>query len=259
MPLGLGAALAWWAVMTIEPRARWLPFIAAVLLGACGEHGDEKRGHEATGGAGHASTGGSAGTSLVGGNHTSSAGAATGGTRADSGAAGSPQGAGGVPLAGGTGGVDCTCVLGAYIPACGVDGVTWDATCGLECVPVEIDCMGTCPCSVAGTGGTGGNNGDGPLAGRTSNGGSEDNSSGGTGDSTGGAGGTATGVRCGDTLCAPSEYCQADCNGTGEPLGPPRCQPTPEWCIGDETCECICGGFTQFCTPGAPAIQCGCP
>jgi hypothetical protein len=45
-------------------------------------------------------------------------------------------------------GVDpCDCMLGAYFPVCGVDGMTYDATCGLECVPVEILCMGVeCPC-----------------------------------------------------------------------------------------------------------------
>jgi hypothetical protein len=41
----------------------------------------------------------------------------------------------------------CDCMLGAYFPACGVDGTTYDATCGVECVPVEILCLGVeCPC-----------------------------------------------------------------------------------------------------------------
>ncbi|MCA9708763.1 MAG: hypothetical protein KDK70_23150 [Myxococcales bacterium] len=42
--------------------------------------------------------------------------------------------------------VDCDCMLGAYVPACGVDGMTYDATCGLECVPVDVLCMAECPC-----------------------------------------------------------------------------------------------------------------
>jgi hypothetical protein len=40
----------------------------------------------------------------------------------------------------------CDCMLGAYVPACGVDGNTYDATCGTQCVPVEIACMSECPC-----------------------------------------------------------------------------------------------------------------
>lgn len=41
---------------------------------------------------------------------------------------------------------DCDCQLGAYVPVCGVDGMTYDATCGNECVAVEVECMGECPC-----------------------------------------------------------------------------------------------------------------
>jgi hypothetical protein len=42
--------------------------------------------------------------------------------------------------------VDCGCALGAYFPVCGVDGQSYDATCGNECVPMEIACTGECPC-----------------------------------------------------------------------------------------------------------------
>jgi hypothetical protein len=45
-----------------------------------------------------------------------------------------------------TGG-NCDCGIGAYLPVCGVDGVTYDAACGRECVPVEIACEGECPCN----------------------------------------------------------------------------------------------------------------
>ena len=38
-------------------------------------------------------------------------------------------------------------MLGAYVPVCGLDGNIYDATCGDECVPVEIACRGECPCS----------------------------------------------------------------------------------------------------------------
>ena len=43
--------------------------------------------------------------------------------------------------------VNCDCVLGAYVPVCGVDGQTYDAACGRQCVPVAIACNGECPCS----------------------------------------------------------------------------------------------------------------
>jgi hypothetical protein len=43
--------------------------------------------------------------------------------------------------------VDCDCALGAYVPVCGVDGQTYDAACGRECVPVSIACDGECPCT----------------------------------------------------------------------------------------------------------------
>lgn len=46
--------------------------------------------------------------------------------------------------------INCECVLGAYVPVCGVDGETYDATCGDECVSVAIACRGQCPCA-AGT------------------------------------------------------------------------------------------------------------
>jgi hypothetical protein len=49
----------------------------------------------------------------------------------------------------------CDCALGAYIPVCGVDGQTYDATCGRDCVSVEIACDGECPCQCIVEAGTG--------------------------------------------------------------------------------------------------------
>jgi hypothetical protein len=46
-------------------------------------------------------------------------------------------------------GADCVCMGNAYIPVCGVDGMTYDASCGVECVEVEIECMNECPCNAS--------------------------------------------------------------------------------------------------------------
>ncbi len=52
--------------------------------------------------------------------------------------------------------VDCDCARGAYVPVCGVDGETYDATCGRECVEVQIACDGPCPCTDCVAGGCSG-------------------------------------------------------------------------------------------------------
>jgi hypothetical protein len=64
---------------------------------------------------------------------------------------------GGSVAAGGATGdasVNCNCMLGTYRPACGVDGNTYDSTCGDACVPVTIVCHSACPCPTGGTGGS---------------------------------------------------------------------------------------------------------
>jgi len=74
------------------------------------------------------------------------------------------------------------------------------------------------------------------------------------------AGAGGSGIKCGEEYCSAEEYCRAPCNGVAgyTTTSPPSCSELPARCEGTPTCECICGGFTAFCTPGAAAIQCGC-
>jgi hydroxyacylglutathione hydrolase len=39
---------------------------------------------------------------------------------------------------------NCGCL--ATQPVCGIDGMSYDAGCGVQCVPVQIVCMSQCPC-----------------------------------------------------------------------------------------------------------------
>ena len=139
---------------------------ALILLGACGE--SESDPAPSSGGTAGQTSGGSSGKSGSGGAGQSSGGQASGG-QSGSGVGGSPSGGSGAVQSGGAagsaagaggsagagaagsggagGGVNCDCARGAYIPMCGIDGMTHDATCGIECVPVDIACLGQCPCS----------------------------------------------------------------------------------------------------------------
>lgn len=103
------------------------------------------------------------------------------------------------------------------------------------------------------------NDAGGAASGGTGGGGAGSSGGGGAGagGSSAGAGGSGS-VTCGDEMCSADEYCRAGCNGTGGPPGPPRCWPLPAECVGNATCDCICGPTSLFCTPGAPEIQCGC-
>jgi hypothetical protein len=94
-------------------------------------------------------------------------------------------------------GVDpCDCQLGAYVPACGVDGITYDAACGRECVPVEILCMAECPC---------------PM------------------------------LVCGDEECGPAMPVCTEVSGGAEPTVSYTCGVLPETCaaVEDPSCECV--------------------
>ena len=76
----------------------------------------------------------------------------------------------------------------------------------------------------------------------------------------GGGGGGPAGVRCGSKTCGVNQYCAAACSGTLPPepvVMEPSCRDLPARCIGDTSCECICGG-TGFCRDGEPEVQCGC-
>ena len=141
-----------------------------------------------------------------------------------------------------------TCVTVLSLLGCGTsDGSDADEATGDE--------------SFLASGGNGSNGGGGTAAGGdVSTAGGISASGGGQGTGGAGIGGSGGGVNsCGEATCAPGQYCRAGCNGTGGPIGAPSCQAVPTGCENDVTCDCICGGFTSFCTPGAEAIQCGCP
>jgi hypothetical protein len=206
-------------------------------------------------------TGGSAGASAPGGSggsgaSSNNAGAgnagrggsgATGGSSATGGSGGS-SGAGGSVSGGGSGGLDCNCRSAAQRTVCGTDGRSYDATCGIDCVPIGILCQHTCPCeSTGGFGGAG--------AGGVGNAGMAGAAAGAAGQS---------GIACGDQTCGPNQYCRAACSGTvlldagPPPVQKPNCATLPAACMGTASCECICGAVTTFCIPGATEVQCGC-
>lgn len=73
--------------------------------------------------------------------------ACSGSAEIDAGAGGGSAGGGGA----GQGGTPSDCLCEAPpLPVCGVDGNTYNAACGDECVPVAIDCQNECPCGSCG-------------------------------------------------------------------------------------------------------------
>lgn len=133
-----------WHGMCSSGRMKWTrssqggSLLLAAFLGlSCG--GGEAEGDLSGDGDGHGNdnTGGSA-----------SGGGASGGTPSSG---GDTSSGGDMSSGGGTGGAVSGCDCDApYLPACGADGMTYDAGCGDECVPVDIACQGVCPCEGCG-------------------------------------------------------------------------------------------------------------
>lgn len=120
--------------------------------GSSGSGGSASGG--ASGGQGGVSTGGGGGGLTTGGGGNGGAGGASdGGACGDEGEpccdpfpGDGPNYCNGSLRCNGNTCVDCDCQRGAYIPVCGADGTTYDATCGRVCVPAAIACNGECPC-----------------------------------------------------------------------------------------------------------------
>jgi hypothetical protein len=145
----------------MKGKAWFVPLVAGVCVStACG--GGTTNDAPSTGGVaatGGSSTGGnppaSGGTTPSSGATSSSGGAqASGGTTgsgghtSSGGSGGTVNGGSGGTSSGGSGGslpAGCDCEAPS-VWVCGVDGQTYDAGCGSECVPAEIDCSGQCPC-----------------------------------------------------------------------------------------------------------------
>lgn len=118
------------------PRRCAVTWLLAGLLGCGGgdDGGGEDEGADGSGSDGKATASASA----------SASGSASASTSASG--SGSDSGTGGTSDGSGTTGADCDCDAGASVPVCGVDGMDYDAACGIECVPVVISCMQACPC-----------------------------------------------------------------------------------------------------------------
>lgn len=142
----------------------------------------------------------------------------------DAGSLGGAKGTGGS-------GTNCNCMRGAYRAACGVDGKTYDATCGDSCVPVAIACYNTCPCSGSGSGGGG-------------------STGGGSAVSTGGSVSHGTPFACGSSTCSVGDsYCYQFYPGVGAASSGPDCRQLPPACANATDCSCVCSNV-------APSGQC---
>jgi len=246
------------------PKLRKGPAIALILLvSACGSGhfvaGDGSSGGPAAGSGHVAGAGGGAGRAAgVGGASQSGAGgtssggmpSVTGGAGGASPAGGAAGHASGGTDIGGAAGADCGCSRNGYLPVCGADGTTYDAACGMQCVPVEIDCQGECPCATGGAGG-----GLGGSGGAAASGGS-------AGTPAAGAGGLSScavdRTACGcyaDADCADGLHCySADCAN----LAMGVCHAPPSsGCLGDIDCvppETCIGGHPTLCGSASPEL-----
>jgi hypothetical protein len=164
-------------------------------------------------------------------------------------AGGSSSGAGGNPA--------CDCVLGSSVPVCGVDGETYDAACGRECVPVAIECDGACPCAT-GTGGGGSgecsencaSSGLECCEGRCANTGNDPANCGACGTQCSGATSYCNSGTCVEPPCDSGTTCAA-----GETCCGMTC------CTGAQLCCLIMGGpwYTECADPVDGTCPVGCP
>jgi hypothetical protein len=143
------------------------------------------------------------------------------------------------------------------------------------CSGGEDDASGTGGSSASGgaensggamSGGSGGAPAEG--TGGAATGGANTGASSGVGGGSDGGGGTDGGGGSGGAeahpwSCGPDKFWLAPCDGTnpfgsgGQLPANPSCQPIPERCLDDLTCECICGGWFT-CNINASALDCGC-
>lgn len=173
---------------------------------------------------------------------------------------------------------DCNCQLGAYVPVCGVDEMTYDATCGAECVPVEIECMGECPCNASTSVGTTSEGSSGTAgettAGETTMGADPCDCVSGAYLPVCGVDGTTydatcglecveveilcvgfecpcPAIACGDALmCDATEPVCTISSGGAEPVTDYTCGPLPTACDGVEPPTCECAG-----QPGCECVE----
>ena len=152
-----------------------------------------------------------------------------GGDTGGAGSLGGSKGSGGSSAAGG--GADCNCLRGAYGPACGVDGTTYDATCGVACVPVAIACLHACPCPAGSTGGATGQGGSSSV-------------------STGGTAALGATFPCGSDRCTIGQsYCSSFIGGIPGSTTTYSCTSLPASCANTTDCSCLCGTSSVHCSP----------
>lgn len=154
------------------------------------------------------------------------------GTATGIGGASSAGGAGTTGGTSGTGGsANCNCVNGAYRPACGVNGTTYDAHCGDVCVPVAIACQNACPCSSDSSGGSSSQGGSSAI-------------------DTGGGTPIGSTFDChGSTCTVGQSYCYSFIGGVPGSTTSYSCRSLPESCANATDCTCLCANTFPGCSP----------